>query len=1261
MDRNVKILYLCNATIDVALVDNLIKDAGFSSEIQCAGTEVAFINALTTYSPQAIIYSHPASAISLNRALDALYNANLNIPVILIAEPADEDFALGMLKVGVADYVLSDRLLRLPFALTNAFAKAHADTASANMLNTIAYQKQTMQVAGYIAKIGNISIDIETGARDWSCGAEYIFGFEPGTVKPSFARFFELVHPADQERVQQQIEHGLAHLDEFELHFKLVTPAGQLKYIQSRMVVSRDEHQVAQRARCFIQDITERVQTEAKLKSAYKELNLLFNTIEDVCHSRDMVTMKLIQISPACEKLYGYTVEEFMADPDLKERLIHPDFLALRDEFPKRLLNGQTVRDQFQIIHKNGTVKWVENKIVPSFDDNGKLVRIDAVTRDITEQKNTELRLQNNEQYFRSLFENIADVVTVLDAHRNLIYANNNVTGTLGYTQEEYRIARLRDDYVHPGHKQAKKLLFEQVLQNPGKKIPFSFQLKHKNGNWVWVEGTIQNLLHIESVRGVVNTYRDVTERKAVELRLQNSEQRFRSLFENIADVVTVVDAERKFIYANDNLATVLGYTLDEYKLARYQPGFIHPDYEPEEKLLYLNVAKNPGQSFLFDMQFKHKNGNWVWLEGTVKNLLHVDSVQGIVSTYRDVTEQKTAEMLLRQSEQRFRGLVENSIDILTIADINGEIIFSSDNVSKILGYNKEEYVKVHFEKDFIHPKDQLRQQLLFTEVRQNPGKVYPFIWALKHKNGQWVWVEGTVCNLLDAESVKGVVANFRDITARRANELALKNSEANLSAIIENTTDLVYSLDNDLNFITFNQLFKNTIKQVYNFDVLQGGSALSLTESLPPPVAAKWRKHYQQALTGKTLRFINEYPVPDGKVYLSYSINPIRQNERVIGLSVFSRDITKEKLDEIAVQQSEANMRSVFENTDVAINLFDTDLKLISFNSVSDKHAMLFFGRELKIGASGFDYFPKERWSSIYEVIKRVKAGETVVYEIFYPRADGDKEWMEVKWFGVADKRGKITGIILFYRNITEKKNAEIEREKMTADLVRRNKDLEQFTYIVSHNLRAPVANIKGLAGLLEMNPPADTEDRETLHALSSAIGQLDNVIIDLNQMLQVGKQVNDQKEKIQLRSLFEEISLELKGLIQQNKVVIDYDFDEVAEIFTIKGYIYSIFQNLVTNSIKYRQTNVPIIIRISAKKQDDMAVFTFTDNGKGIDLVRYGEQLFGLYKRFDFSVEGKGVGLFMVKMQVQSLGGTISVQSQPGVGTTFTVKLPL
>jgi PAS domain S-box-containing protein len=611
-------------------------------------------------------------------------------------------------------------------------------------------------------------------------------------------------------------------------------------------------------------------------------------------------------------------------------------------------------------------------------------------------------------------------------------------------------------------------------------------------------------------------------------------------------------------------------------------------------------------------------------------------------------------------SEQRFKGLFENSIDMVTIADLEGNIIFASENVTKILGYSKQEYVKVRFEKDFIHPDDKGRQELLFVEVRKNPGKVYPFNWALRHKNGNWVWLEGTVCNLLDVEAVKGVVANFRDVTQRRNDNWALQKSQANLSAIIENTTDLVYSLDKNLKFITFNELFKNTIKQVYGFDVIQGGSALSLTDSLDPSVAKKWSENYSKALAGTPLRFVNEYPVPDGKVYLSYSINPIWQDNKVIGLSVFSRDITKEKLDEIAMQQSEANMRSVFENTDVAINLFDMDLKLVSFNSISDKHAMLFFGRALKTGASAYDYFPEERWPTIANVIKRVKAHETVVYEIFYPRLDGDKEWMEIKWFGVADKNNEITGIILIYRNITQTKNAEIEREKMTNDLMRRNEDLEQFTYIISHNLRAPVANIKGLSDLLLMDSGADADGDDTLMALSSSVGQLDKVIIDLNNILQVGKQVNDRKEKILLAGLFEEISLELRSIIQQNRATIHYDFANVEHIFTLKGYLYSIFQNLVVNSIKYRKHDVVPVIHIAASKQNDHILFTYTDNGKGIDLERNGKQLFGLYKRFDFSVEGKGVGLFMVKMQVQNLGGTIAVQSRPGEGVTFTIILP-
>ncbi|MES2275222.1 MAG: ATP-binding protein [Bacteroidota bacterium] len=488
----------------------------------------------------------------------------------------------------------------------------------------------------------------------------------------------------------------------------------------------------------------------------------------------------------------------------------------------------------------------------------------------------------------------------------------------------------------------------------------------------------------------------------------------------------------------------------------------------------------------------------------------------------------------------------------------------------------------------------------------------------------------------------------------------ALRKSEANLSAVIENTNDLVYSLDKDLKFITFNNRFKTTVKQVYGLDVMQGIYSLDLLSSYHPDFAAKWEKIYHKTLSGETQQFINEYPVGDGVVYLSYSVNPIWESGQVIGLSVFSRDITRQRADEVALVKSEANLRSVFENTDLAIILYNTELEMVSYNSNAARQSVKIFGKKLKPGRSALSYFPKSRWPVILQVIERVKKQEVVTYEAIYDAKGGGKEWFEAKWAGVFNQRHEMVSVILSLKNITENKNADIEREKMTADLISRNQDLEQFTYIISHNLRAPVANIKGLSQLLHVDIP-DEDSKETLQALSLSVNQLDKVIIDLNQMLQVNKQVNEHKEKVILNELVEEIKLETGLIMAKNKVAIHCDFAAVPQIFTIRGYLYSIFQNLITNSIKYRRNDADPVIYIKTTSVPGHIAIVFEDNGKGIDLVKNGAHLFGLYKRFDFSVEGKGMGLFMVRKQVQSLGGTIDVQSQPAFGTRFMIDLPL
>jgi len=399
-----------------------------------------------------------------------------------------------------------------------------------------------------------------------------------------------------------------------------------------------------------------------------------------------------------------------------------------------------------------------------------------------------------------------------------------------------------------------------------------------------------------------------------------------------------------------------------------------------------------------------------------------------------------------------------------------------------------------------------------------------------------------------------------------------------------------------------------------------------------------------------------------------SKAIPTLDENGTLVRIDGVTRDITDRKnaeeqlrLDELALLQSEANLRSVFENTDLCIVLFDSNLKIVSYNTNALNQSVRVFGKKLGTGNSALNYFPKDQWPAIRGIIEKIKGGETVDYETIYKIKDGGNDWFDVRWVGIFNDEGENLGIILTLKNITEKKNADLDREKMTADLLKRNQDLEQFTYIISHNLRAPVANIIGLADILGCYDYPEEECAATIKALSKSVTHLDQVILDLNAVLQIAHEADEKIEVVSLPLLVEEVIAEIGSIVDKNRASIICEFDDISEIATIKAYLYSIFHNLVVNGIKYRKREEDPRITIKTHQKADKIYIRFIDNGKGIDLERFGQHLFGLYKRFDFSVEGKGMGLFMVKMQVEALSGVISVKSQPGIGSEFLVELPL
>ncbi len=217
----------------------------------------------------------------------------------------------------------------------------------------------------------------------------------------------------------------------------------------------------------------------------------------------------------------------------------------------------------------------------------------------------------------------------------------------------------------------------------------------------------------------------------------------------------------------------------------------------------------------------------------------------------------------------------------------------------------------------------------------------------------------------------------------------------------------------------------------------------------------------------------------------------------------------------------------------------------------------------------------------------------------------------------------------------------AEAERTKLLADIVQRNKDLEQFSYIISHNLRAPVANISGVTELLQMPGIDKYDEKNFMQDLSMSVKKLDSVIMDLNYILQLKNKENKERETVKFSVLLKDIQLSLNDIIESNEVLIISDFSKADEIPTLKSYLYSIFLNLITNSVKYRRPDVQPVIEITSRRLNDKILLHFKDNGLGIDLGTRGDQVFGLYKRFHNHVEGKGMGLFMVKTQVESMGG--------------------
>jgi PAS domain S-box-containing protein len=482
--------------------------------------------------------------------------------------------------------------------------------------------------------------------------------------------------------------------------------------------------------------------------------------------------------------------------------------------------------------------------------------------------------------------------------------------------------------------------------------------------------------------------------------------------------------------------------------------------------------------------------------------------------------------------EKRFRALIENLAEAIILLDVDGVVTYQSPSATRVTGFTSDENVGKNVF-DSFHPDDRSEAERLFKKAFNTPETPIEESFRLRHKNGSYVWVEGTITNLLHDESVKGFIVNYRDVTERRQAEKELKKSEANL--------------------------------------------------------------------------------------------------------------------------------RTIYNNTDVSYILLDVKYNILAFNDVTRQILGSSLGKDFGEGKNLMDFVPGDDEAAMKKRLSEVINGKKVGYEVTLQNEKGIS-WLCVNLLPVSGEDKTVLGIIVSIENITDRKSAELEREKMTQDLVQHNKNLEQFAYIISHNLRSPVANIIGLSNMIHSTPDMSREDFDRcMDGLAVSVKKLDDTIIDLNYILQIRREINEKKEIVRFSSLVKDIKTSINNLIEKEKITIQTNFKEINEFFTIKSYLNSIFYNLISNSIKYRDPSRPSVIEIKSLVRNKKLVLVFKDNGLGIDMSNNKDKIFGLYKKFHPQIEGKGMGLYMVKTQVEILGGRIDIMSEVGVGTEFMIEFDL
>lgn len=392
-------------------------------------------------------------------------------------------------------------------------------------------------------------------------------------------------------------------------------------------------------------------------------------------------------------------------------------------------------------------------------------------------------------------------------------------------------------------------------------------------------------------------------------------------------------------------------------------------------------------------------------------------------------------------------------------------------------------------------------------------------------------------------------------------------------------------------------------------------------------------------------------------EVWVQTAGRPILMEGKVVGLTGTFQNIDEQVTSEIKTKKSEHLLRTLVDNLPLNVFIKDIESRKILVNKSECDYMGVGHPEEL-LGKTDFDLYDEDvAQISRKEDLKVMETLRPILgHETWNRKKNGKKTTFLTSKIPLLDETGKASGLIGISLDISDIKQKEEELRDLVNVASLQNKKLINFAHIVSHNLRSHSANFSMLLDFL-IQEKNESEKNNILNMLTDASDNLLVTLENLNEVVAINTNVNLDKKPISLKNKIDFVVDNLSAYLDKNNAKVRNIVCDSTKIQVIPAYIDSILMNFITNSVRYKDPQRDANITLSAKNEEGYTVLSVADNGLGMDLEKYGDKLFGMYKTFHNHCDARGIGLYITKNQIEAMNGKVDVESEVGIGTTFNI----